>query len=514
MKLKKEINTNHINIQFHKEMLNIRNWLTSNFQNSFHYSKEVFIDRLVQYFACISLPVYSKKIKKLSNDSLSSLPAEGSILNIEVACLELGTGKVFIPLISKVRNLGVFFKHWFACLLAIIFFKKSNNSANAVLVYGVSAESIIIKNTDDQFVNYCQKSKITPLKTTNNLFIEFRANQKLINHDNFYYCKYPIINAIRNINLGPSVRLRVLINHIILIFQYLVAIIRSPQILLLSKEIAYVSIVTDLDRSKKLEAIVFTCSNYIEQPMWSRELINSAVHMIWYAQAWRPNTYKVDKLESFGPNLPLIKADSHWVWTNKFAEYLTSLGLQAKFEVVGSIMWYFPILKKKNSSHIHITVFDISPYSDEVALDYGQIKNFNNPTNLNAFIDDILSVANRLEKILNISIKLSLKQKRLFKSVYDKDYYLKLEKLSAKGVISLVQPKDNIYGLISSSDIVIAYPFTSTLYIADELKVPSIFYDPTGLICRHDFSGSQSLIDFVSSKEILYESISNLIKYN
>jgi polysaccharide biosynthesis PFTS motif protein len=506
-----EINTNHINIKFGRVISSVKNYLSKKINSSFNYSQEAILERLVQYFAFLSLPAYSKSIKKDSKPSLIDFPDSSYVINLKTASLEIETGRVLISRSKIIRQVGIFLIHWSICLLAIIFPKKSYNNSKIVLVYGVGEESIISNNTSDKFISYCKKSKIIPLRTNNNLFIECSSYQKLTNSENYYFCKRPLLNSIRRVRISFSSRMKIFIIHILLILKYSIAAFRSPHILFISKEIAYTGIVKELDKQKKIEAFIFTCSSYLDQPLWTRELVNSKVHMIWYAQAWKPNTYKVDKLESHGPNLPWIRVDTHWVWTNKFAEYLVSLGLQSKFEVVGSILWYLPILKKKTKSHFHISIFDISPFSDEVALEYGQITNYNNPNNLFAFLDNTIEVINNIGKELSVPIEISLKQKRSFKSIYSKEYYSHVEQLSNKGIIELVNPSANIYEMISSSHVVIAYPFTSPVYVANELNVPSIFYDPTDSICNHNFSDLNSLIDFVSTKKLLHESILSLL---
>jgi hypothetical protein len=501
------MNTNHSNINFEKEILNLKKWLANNVQGTCGYSKQIVFDRLMQLLVAISLPVYAKSIKKSSQNSSYALPITESMLELEIANLELGTGKLTITIKIFLKEIINFLIHWVVCLISIIFTEKSADYVNKVVLVYIGDDAIFSDGNDGKFVKYCLMGKIEPLKTKNKLYIECRTKNRPNNHHNFYYCDRPLLSAIRNLNLGIAFRLRLCINHTLLLVVFLTTIIRVPQLSLLGKEIAYSSIVKDLDKAKKIESIILTCSNYLEQKIWSRELINVRVHMVWNAQAWKPTVYKVDKLESHIPNLPWIRADIHWIWTNKFADYLCSLGLKAKFQVVGSIVWYMPKLKKQNDSSIQIMIFDVSPFSDDVALEYGHITNYNNPHNLFAFINDVLCVVKNIEKILNISIKILLKQKREYKPVYDKDYYVYLENLSASGQIILENCSKNIYSLISSSQIVIAYPFTSPAYIADEVKIPSIYYDPTGAICGSDFRDQKSLITFVDSRKLLQKSI-------
>ena len=57
----------------------------------------------------------------------------------------------------------------------------------------------------------------------------------------------------------------------------------------------------------------------------------------------------------------------------------------------------------------------------------------------------------------------------------------------------------NIYSLISQSHLAVIYPFSSPAYIADFLDVPSIYYDPTQSVSRHDFADPPTLIDFANT---------------
>jgi len=507
-----KINTNLCNNEFEKEITKVKKWLASRVSGICDYSIDTVLERLMQYLVAASLSYYARTVYKSNQDIPDCFPIEGEMLDIGCAKIELGTGNVTLSIRQWFKEVFGFLIHWTVCLLAILFTRKSSNNSAAVLVYGISEDAIAVNNSDIQFVNYCNNGQVEPLKTKNQLYIEFSSDNKLDDHCNFHYRKRPLLSLLRETKLGFARRTSLFVRHIILLFRFIFFIIKMPQISLLGREFAYCSITKELDRCGKLEAIILTCSSYAEQLIWVRELQNAKVHMVWYAQAWKPTVYCDDKLESYVPNIPWIRVDTHWVWTNEFAGYLQSLGLSGKYKVVGSIVWYLPKLNKSSESNIQITIFDISPFSDDVALEYGHVTNYHHPDNLFAFINDILFVKSAIEDSLNVTVKLCLKTKRGYKSAYDKDYFSYLDKLSASGKVILENYSENMYSLISGSKLVIAYPFTSPVYIADELKIPSIYYDPTNSICEQNFGGAESLINFVSSRKVLLETILRILK--
>jgi polysaccharide biosynthesis PFTS motif protein len=292
----------------------------------------------------------------------------------------------------------------------------------------------------------------------------------------------------------------------------------QPKITLIARDFAYCKIAQYLDDKDKLEAILLTCSNYTEQPLFTRELKNTTVHMVWYAQAWKPVVYASASVESDLPNLRWIRVDKHWVWTQSFSNYISELGISKSTEVVGPIVWCRPpqeiSSKKEAKDKIRIVVFDASPFSDEVALCNGQLTNYHNPKNLHSFIQGLLELKSTLEKLLSISVELTVKTKRGYNHLYDKEYFDYLNKLELEEIIKLPHHSVNLYELIDQCDFVIAYPFTSPTYIADTLRVPSIYFDPTGDVVSHDFGDENSLIKYSSGFDNLLEAVKALLNVN
>lgn len=511
------INSNHSNLAFNREIDNCRDWLLAKMFDACGYSSGVLLDRLMQRLAEIGHYPYALAVSILCKTSGNCFPLHGTKINCGRALMEMGSGRVTITPKQWLSNQLDFFLHWAFCLIVILAIKKtSENNLPAVLVFGVGEDALFKDGNDEQFINYCRLGPIAPLRNGKRFFIQSTSKKVFSTQSDFTYSRNPLISLLRETRLGFFGRFQLLVNHLILFFAYMFAVFRLPQLSLLGKDFAYSSISFELDKRKLIESIILTCSGYTNQPLWVRELRRSKVHMVWYAQNWRPLAYSADKVVADLPQLRWIRVDTHWVWTRAFAEYLKGLGHDKTIEVVGPIVWYLPEISAPVRDTIEIVIFDTPACTDEVALRYGgDIINYYHPDNLYAFIQNVTSLKLKLaiEEVFHLPVFFRLKTKRGYNSIYDRGYFDHLEKLSSLGTFALEHPSTNIYSLISGSHLVIAYPFSTTGYIAEALNVPVIYYDPTGTVLRQDFGDSQSLINFADSpEELLNVAISALSK--
>lgn len=117
-----------------------------------------------------------------------------------------------------------------------------------------------------------------------------------------------------------------------------------------------------------------------------------------------------------------------------------------------------------------------------------------------------------MERIFHLPVVFKLKAKRSWRPSYDSRYFEHVERLDSMGEIEL-QPQDiNIYECISSSRVVIAYPFSSVGYIAEALGKPAVYYDPSATVIRQDFCDEPSSIEFVNSREGLFKIVISLLE--
>ncbi|MBK9018670.1 MAG: hypothetical protein IPL72_01170 [Sulfuritalea sp.] len=499
------INSNHSFLAFGREIDSAKLWLQSRLFAACGYSSEILGERMVQRLIELSLTPYAVVLMALCGRASGSFPARGSRIQCGRASMELGSGVIRVSLMQLLANHMDFLLHWGFCLGAILFPARAAASGQpAVLVFGVGMESLFSNESDERFVAYCRRGPIAPLAKAQRLLIQCPIREAVSTCAEFVYCVRPLISLVRCSRLGLFARLALALEHLVLLFRYAAAVTRLPTLSLLGKDFAYSAISLGLDRKGLIEAIVFTTSNYNSQPLWVRGLRNAKLHLVWYAQNFKPVAYLADHMESGDPLCTLGSSRYALGVDPAFGDYLRILGHRGAIEVVGPIVWYLPELGTPSSSSIDIVVFDISPFSDDVALHAGgYITNYYNVDNLSAFIADVTALRARLEKVLQMPVALRLKTKRGYNAIYDKTYFDHLDQLNSSGVISLVDHSSNIYSLISGSHLAVVYPYSSPAYIADALDVPAIYYDPTKSIVEQNFGDAPSLVRFANCPEDL-----------
>ncbi|TGK14560.1 polysaccharide biosynthesis PFTS motif protein [Leptospira stimsonii] len=504
---KLKLNSNHCNLSFDQEIQKVFEQLLSRLPSFLGYSSQVLTERLTQRVIEIGRLPFTLTSKYFYEKEEKSIPI-GYKLDCGRAEIEIGSGVVSVSWKQWLYNQAEFILHWAYCFLNIFRISFYRNSLPATLVFGVGEESLFIEKSDRRFVEYCRSGQIPPLKNGKWFLIQSFSGNISSNPSEFSYVKNPLLNLLSETRLGFLGRVELLINHSILIFLYSYLVFRFRSLSLIAKDFAYIAILASLDKRQKIQEIFLTCSSFGIQPLWMRSLKNAETNMIWYAQNWQPIVTLPETKKSNIPFLRWIRVDRHWVWTHSFAGYLKTLSPKAKIESVGPIVWYSPdALVKPPVDAIQITVFDISPYSDEIALEYCEFPNYNCPDNLNLFIEDILSLKKNLEKKYSLPVRVRLKTKRGYRSSYDRQYFNTLEKLDRKGGINLLYHMADVFNLISESHLIIVYPFSSPAYIAEHLKIPAIYYDPTSSILRWDFADSESWVHFAHSRKEL-ESLS------
>lgn len=505
--MKMNINTNHSNLAFDREIDNSRKWLQTKIIDACGYPAEILLARLMQRLVEIGIGPYASAVSTLSkNSSKCSFPMAGTQINAGRAFIETCSGRITFSISQWLANQFDFFLHWMLCLIAILFSKTAKGASSpATLIFGVAEESLFKDGSDEQFINYCLAGPLPPLREGKRIFIQTTFRNVASRNPDVTYARNPLISCLREARLGFFGRLQLLLRHLNLFPAYFLAVIRLPSLSLIGKDLAYTAISFELDNRGLINSLILTCSHCATQQLWMRMWHHSKVHMIWYAQNWRPIAYSVDNLISDVPNLRWMRVGTHWVWTHAFARHLKALGHDKEIKIVGPVVWTLPEIISPPNDVINISIFDISPFHDSIALAYGEISNYYSPDNLFSFIRDITSLKPQIEKAFHRPVSLRLKTKRGHKASYDKAYFDYLEELDSQGAILLEHYSTNIYSLISGSHLIIAYPFTSPAYIAEALNVPTIYYDPTKSIIQQDFCDSHLSVDFANCPENLLE---------
>ena len=121
-----------------------------------------------------------------------------------------------------------------------------------------------------------------------------------------------------------------------------------------------------------------------------------------------------------------------------------------------------------------ISVFDITPLTDEAAASLGLLGNYYSAENMIAFLDGIEEAMGQA----GLRLPVVLKPKRTLVAAKSDPRYLK--RLDGDASIRQLAPATSVYGVVAKSAAVIVYPFTTVAYVAEHLGVPAIYFDPTG----------------------------------
>jgi hypothetical protein len=498
------ITTNHVFVAFSEQIDRSHSWMAARFDDACGYPKTVLVDRIAQRLVETGLPAFAKTIDRRIKSGLAPWPEREARLDFGDATIVAGSGAVAVSVGRVLRAERDFCAHWIYALSAIVTGSWSRRSTtSASLVYDLTDADVMSDGSDVKFVAFCRTGPVMPLREGQRRLIEADQARTSSAPDDFEYCRYPLVELAKQARLGSAARFGMLLRHLALFLSYHLAIARMPALVLVAREFAYTAVAAALDARGVLSAVVLTCSSYRHQPLWARAR-KAPVHMVWYAQNWKPTQKIAGDIESDYPTTRWIRADVHWVWTAAFAAYLRSL-IPGDFRAVGPILWRLPEAASPNPARVSITVFDVPAVSDEIMRDLnGEITNYLSPANLKTFIGDIVRLKSALQDELGKRVTLSLKMKRGFQPDYARGYFDYVDDLVRDGAITVAPAGQSVFQAIAQSHLAIVYPYTSPAYVAERAGVPAVYYDATGTIRRHTFADDQAAIAFAGNPEELH----------
>jgi hypothetical protein len=422
--------------------------------------------------------------------------------------IQCETGIVSVFLKEWFRNIALFIAIWFHMLFYLISALFRNAPAKSFPATLMMEAGGGYEECDDQFVRFCKFGPITPLSNAAGIIIRSSHTPKKKTDQNFSYVPHPLVHLIEN-HLQRLHRLQLLAQHLLAPIVFIRALIACPISILVSRDISYIPLVDWLDKKDLIEAIVITNSAFTSQPLWMKGLYGQRfkLHMVWYSQNFIPKVYVGEKKGSNLPSARHMRVDVHWVWTKGFKLYLSSLNQRSEINVVGSILWYLPEkLVAINNKQLKIAVFDVMPLLDDSGA-YGAVKNYYSASTIQKFITDILGICKRIEEVSGKKITIFLKHKRKPKLGINSTQYLDfINNIQNNNPnFKLIDSQVNLYDLIEKCAISISIPYTSTAYVAAELKKHAIYYDPLSeLIPKHEKS---KFIHFASGESALQVSL-------
>ncbi len=483
------------------------------------YNKKYIANSLLQYF-------FSLERSRIQNIVSSHKRSPGKGFSFDRRVVKLNRfiyypedGKISIKFSYLLKSILKFLIEWFK--IFFLFFLslvslKSKNSEKVVLVYGVHPSNFI--ETDEEFINFCKNGPITILGDATSLIIQ---GDKIKKSSSPKYAKYESnpLYALLFKKRSISCNVTFISMHFNAFFMFFKMLYHSRLMSLLCTDIACHALAYVSNQQLLIENVLLTNSNASYQPLWMSNLKgrNYKLHMGWYSQNGEfPYILKWDPVHCHDVEFQHIIVDEHWVWTEYYANSLKKIGIPGLVHCVGPILWYLQPKTnhlKKVDNLINVSIFDITPHSKEKLKTMGineGVHNYGSYENLHAFIMDIIDVSEKYGECKKIEVRLTLKHKRNHMDSHDQCYIKLVNLLSESGRIKILKPEANIFSIISKSDLVIVLPYSSPAIVADYLKVPVIFYDPSQeIVPEFDRSGK---IRFSSGKEELRYDYKDLLE--
>lgn len=167
--------------------------------------------------------------------------------------------------------------------------------------------------------------------------------------------------------------------------------------------------------------------------------------------------------------------DLHLVWNESECDFLKSIGITNVFPV-GSILFQNRLTATKSNSCFKVTIFDVTPISIARQSQLRIEHNFLSEEKMLKDLRALLHITDSFQKKYGNYIEFRLKPKRRYTKYHSKKYLAEIRESHRSGKIKLLNPSENLYKLVSESDLVISTPYTSPATLAKELHVDVVYF--------------------------------------
>jgi polysaccharide biosynthesis PFTS motif protein len=440
---------------------------------------------------------------------------DGSSLNIEIT-----RRLVFY-------HIAAFLFFWTKILLAIAKGASDNcaNNSSVAIFANIGQINYLRNNSTDSIKRFFKVGPIPPLREKTLIILEAIKGDSGASDCSIIFDPDPILKLTRLSNLAWSLRFRILLDQLGAFFYFIYKCFFVDRLFcLLAKDIAFHSLVKQLNASGLMGDLYLTNSNVYDQPLYSCDLPNRAfsINLIYYSVPVYGHRYNFEHHQAKSGSLYFLsKVDTIWCWTRGQADQLEALFPGTKIIPVGPIIWHVPTCSSRveisNSSTFSLLVFDVVPVdaAQQKTLTGGAHKFYDLAT-VSRFLYDIIDVCDTLPE----NITIYLKTKRPPYSIFDRSkrappsrsehYYSLTQNLFRTGRLRPLSHDANLFDEIQATDIVVSFPFTSTAFVAASIGVPSIYYDPTCLL--QNVTPLEKTMLFIQGKKELARTLKQTLK--
>jgi hypothetical protein len=472
--------------------------------------------RLIQRIVEVTLADFVEQCSLRHERGLQPFPADMSI-SVGGLTLDGRTGKVGIAPLLLLKAVGAFFLHSAHVMEAFmrgILRTRDSARGDATLVFGVGAEDLQAGGDDARFLEYCRGGPIDPLRRARRLVIQSVSPIVSSRQADVEYHRFPLQALVAGNRVSAGGLIEFLRAWVASAARYMYAVIRCPASALLGRDFAYQPMAEWLNRRTLIESVVFTSSNYTAQPLWMRHFPGRTyrTHMVWYSQNTLPFVYVFDPVAVPLPVHRHLSFDETWVWTEGFAGFLRSLGIGARINVIGPILFYLPgkVIQRRAAGRPRIAVFDVMTMVPSLARKIWLRYNYYSVEHTTRFLGDIVAARDAIRSESGKAATIVLKHKRPQASIHEPRYLDYVGRLSRSAVdFEMVPESSDLYGLIAGCDFIVVVPWSSPAYVAQSIGVPAIYYDPSGeLLPTFDQLPG---IEFASGPEALMAAMRRLL---
>jgi polysaccharide biosynthesis PFTS motif protein len=198
--------------------------------------------------------------------------------------------------------------------------------------------------------------------------------------------------------------------------------------------------------------------------------------MVWYSTNSKPFNFRANQ-QSLGWDIGAVKngLDSHLVWTKYDVTFLKLLGIN-NVHAIGPILFQTQIVAERSTHNYVITFFDVTPIAPS---NNWIVRNQENIYSERDALGDFEAFKKLSADLLNSyinKVKVRIKPKRAYSPLHSKKYIDQIIESCREHQIELLSPNENLYKVISQSDLVIATPWTSPAVLAKEMGLNSVFF--------------------------------------
>lgn len=470
--------------------------------------KNIFITDQRQFYASLADQIASLYAKKKYKKKIA-IPINSSIRETIVADNpDIKFNNLMCDLLWLVKIFSNLFK---GLIMGMIFFlsnfqKKSskNKKYNRKIFFDFEENINLLPKNINPF--YFVNKFIENYNRKDTLFVLEKDNSNFLSRDIFFqyqdaHCKiqnsiYPKLTFFQNI---------IFINYVFIGFAINVFLLftKNWYCSFLFIELIKAKIFRLANKEEIPDKFIIKYTKTLIRPLWSFEIekINKTSHLLLYSL--NSFGHKVRDFEAKDPSaLYKLQYTNFIVWDDNHIKILKRIfknKTNINFEKFGPIIINPSYNKIKLTNDRIITVFDISP----------KRKSFEEITeNTIIFSEYIIEFINNIVELSHsLNFKILYKPKRdIYNSkILHKFYKNKIIKIlqNEKNIIQFTN-NDCMMSIIKRSNAVISYPYTSTANIANFLKKPSIYYDPSKLLDDKDQFFLKG-IPLIQDKNSLYE---------